>query len=407
MEAKVYKKIRENIMNDLPQESVTFLMSGTDVRKSADAVYPFHANRNFVYATGIEEPLAVLVFDKRFNKEILFLRDVDPFMEKWVGHFMRKEEAQKISGIEDVRYFESFESYFEEVKANAKVIGLDFDHDQVAEEYVASASSMRNLLRKQKVKNIFPILVKNRMVKLPEEVAMIENAIAVTDKAIQGMLSEMKPGANEKDMQARFVYEGQRRHGTEMFDTIVAGGKNATTLHYITNDMTLNNNELVLVDLGICVNHYGADISRTYPINGKFTKRQKEVYESVLTVMKEINQSIKPGISISELNDKSRILLGEACINLGLITDINDVDQYYYHSIGHSLGLDTHDVWLDRDAPLEPGNVITNEPGLYIAEEGIGIRLETDVLVTDTGHRDLAPQIIIEVKEVEDFLANL
>ena len=407
MEAKVYKKIRKNLMRDLPKESVTFIMSGTEIRKSADAVFPFYANRNFVYATGIEEPLAVLVFDKRFDKEILFLRDVDPFMEKWIGHYMRAEEARAISGIEDVRYFEDFEDYFEEVKANANVIGLDFDHDQVGEEYIASAKMMRNLLRKQNVKNIFPVFVKNRMIKLPEEVAKIESAIAVTDLAIQGMLSEMKPGANEKEMEARFIYEGQKRHGTEMFDTIIAGGKNATTLHYISNDMKLNDGDLVLVDLGICVDHYGADISRTYPVNGKFSQRQKEVYNAVLAVMKRITAEMKPGISIAELNALSRQLLGSACIDLGLITDIEDVDQYYYHSIGHSLGLDTHDVWLDREAPLEVGNVITNEPGLYIAEEGIGIRLETDVLVTETGSRDLAPQIIIEIDDIESFIANI
>jgi len=407
MEATVYKKIRQNLMSDLPKDSVSFIMSGTEIRKSADAVYPFYANRNFVYATGIEEPLAVLVFDKRFNKEILFLRDVDPFMEKWVGHYMRAEEAQAISGIDDVRYFEEFDSYFEEVKANANIIGLDFDHDQDAEEYIASAKMMRNVLRKQNVKNVFPVFVKNRMVKLPEEIRKIEEAIAVTDIAIKGMLEEMKPGANEKAMEARFIYEGQKRHGLEMFDTIIAGGKNATTLHYISNDQTLNDHELVLVDLGICVDHYGADISRTYPINGKFSERQKEVYNAVLSVMKEITNAIKPGISIAELNIMSRELLGKACIKLGLIDDIEDVDQYYYHSIGHSLGLDTHDVWSDREAPLVPGNVITNEPGLYIAEEQIGIRLETDVLVTKEGHRDLAPQIMIEVEEVEKFLANI
>lgn len=406
MKAEVYKRIRKNIMQRLPEDSVTFIMSGEELRKSADAVYPFHANRNFVYATGIEEPLAVLVFDRRDDSEHLFLRDVDPFMEKWVGHYMRKEEAYAISQIENIHYMEDFEAFLEEVKANVKTIGLDFDHDQEGENLQASAKTMESFFSGKRIKDVYEIFVRERMVKHPEEVEKIREAVALTNVAIQGMLSEMEPGKNEKEMEARFIYEGAKRHGSEMFDTIIAGGKNAVTLHYIDNNMPLNDGELVLVDLGIMRDHYGADISRTYPINGRFTTRQKEVYQEVLNTMKEITEAVKPGVSLMDLNNLARESLGKACIRLGLITDIEDVDQYYYHSIGHSLGLDTHDVWIDREAPLEAGNVITNEPGLYIAEEGIGVRLETDLLVTEDGCEDLAPEILIEIEDVEEFLAK-
>ncbi len=404
MNKNTYIDLRERFKTSLESEDLVILMSGTQIRKSADGVYPFHANRNFVYLTGIEEPEAVLIINMQKNEEILFLRDIDPFTEKWVGHFLKKEQAQEISGIEDVRYFEDFEDYFESNIESAKRIGLDYDHNHESELFFGSAKAMIEELEGFPLYDVFPNLVECRMIKHPDEVKAIKNAAVITNSAIEAMLSEMKPGANEMDMAARFLYEGQKNFGSLMFDTIVASGKNATVLHYIENNQKLHDGELVLLDLGICVNHYGADISRTYPINGKFTQRQKEVYQEVLNTFKYINKMIAPGISLAELNELAKVSLGEACIRLGLIDDIDDVGRYYYHSIGHSLGLDTHDVWADRERALVPGNVITNEPGLYIAEEGIGIRLETDVLVTDSGNIDLAPQILIEIDDIEAFL---
>ena len=404
MNKETYKDLRRKFKETLQKDDLVVLMSGTEIRKSADGVYPFHANRNFVYLTGIEEPLAVLLINMKTEEEILFLRDIDPDMEKWVGHFMTKEKAQEISGIKDVRYFESFESYFEETIENVKRIGLDYDHNQQTDIYYGSGVAMDEELSGFPLFDVFPNLIKCRMIKHPDEVEAIRFAGEVTNQGIMSMLEEMKPGGNETNMAARFLYEGQKQFGDLMFDSIVAGGKNATVLHYIENNQELNDGELVLLDLGIKVNHYGADISRTFPVNGKFTDRQKEVYQEVLNTFKEINENIKPGISLAGLNDIARVSLGNACIRLGLIEDIEDVGQYYYHSIGHSLGLDTHDVWSDREAILEAGNVITNEPGLYIAEESIGVRIETDVLVTKDGHEDLVPQIIIEIDEIEKNL---
>lgn len=407
MNKETYIELRNKFKETLDENDVVILMSGTDVRKSADAVYPFFANRNFVYLTGIDEQEAVLFIDKEKNEEVLFLRDINPDMEKWVGHFMTKETAQKISGIEDVRYFAEFEPYFDEVTHRAKRIGLDFDQKEPTEKHYTSAKTMQDFLEGYDVFDVFPYLVKCRMVKHTDEIEAIKHAAEVTNQAILKMLKEMKPNNNEADMAARFLYEGQKEHGSLMFDTIVAGGENATVLHYIENNQPLQDGELVLLDLGISVNNYGADISRTFPVNGTYSSRQKEVYNEVLKTFNLINENIKPGVSLKDLNDLAKDSLGEACIRLGLIENKEDVDQYYYHSIGHSLGLDTHDVWTDKLANLEPGNVITNEPGLYIAEEGIGVRIETDLLVTEDGYEDLAPQIIIEIDEIEAYLQNL
>lgn len=404
MDQTVYKKIQKNVMEALPKNTVTFLFSGSLVRKSQDSSYPFHANRNFFYVTGIEEEEAVVVFDKPNDKVILFLRDINPAMEKWVGHYMTNIEAELVSGIEDVRYFEAFDEFVREVLSRDVMIGVDMDHDTLAEKSHGSGLSFAESIDESRIVDIYDILVKQRMVKLPEEVEAIKEAIEVTNQAILAALEEMKPGNNEKDIESRFHYEGSKRFGQPMFDTIIASGANATVLHYVTNNQPLIDGELVLFDLGIKINGYGADISRTFPINGKFTDRQKEVYQVVLDTFHAVNEAIRPGISLKTLNDIAKEYLAEGCIRLGLIENPQDVTRYYYHSIGHSLGLDTHDVWSDREAPLEVGNVITNEPGLYIAEEGIGIRIETDVLVTEESHEDLAPQIIREIDAIEAHL---
>lgn len=402
MNHKTRIKIRKRLIEHMPVHTVTFVFSGLSIRKSADATYPFHANRNFFYATGIEEEGAVLVLDN--GKEILFLRDVDPHMEKWVGHYMRKEEATAISGIKDVRYFEEFDKYLNSVLNRKTRIGLDLDQKQFTEEAYGSAISMSDYVGIERVIDVTEIFVRARMVKFDEEIKAIEDAAEVTHKAIEGMLQMMKPGANENDMAARFLYETNKAHGSLMFDTIMASGKNATILHYIENNQVLNDGDMVLVDLGSCVNGYGADISRTYPINGVYTDRQKEIYNHVLHCFNTINAEAKPGVSLLDLNNRAKELLESSCKELGLKGNLED---YYYHSIGHSLGLDTHDVWADRDFPLEKGNVITVEPGLYIAEENIGVRIETDLVITEDGARDLAPQILSNADDIENYLKTL
>ena len=190
------------------------------------------------------------------------------------------------------------------------------------------------------------------------------------------------------------------------FNTIAATGKNATVLHYVDNNAEMKDGDLILFDLGAQYKYYNANISRTFPVSGKFTARQKEVYNAVLKVNEEIIKTIKPGITTAELNAKANDLLGEACVSLGLLEDKKDFRKYYFHSIGHSLGLDTHDVIIDRNFTFEPGMVYTVEPGLYIPEESIGIRIEDDILVTEDGSINLTKDMIKTVEEIEDFMSR-
>lgn len=405
MNHKTYQDLRTRYFEKMDTPAVTFLFSGVPIRKSADSTYVFQSNRNFTYLTGIEEEAAILVLDSRDQSSTLFIRDIDPFTEKWMGYFIQPEVAKVISGIEDVRFYSEFEEYLEAILKSDVSIGVDFDHDVIHDDLNAGPLTLIEQIEdEERLVDVFPTLMALRMVKHPDEVTAIKHALKVTNDAIEAALRDMAPGKNENDLAARFQYEGMKQGGDLMFDTIMASGANAVVLHYVSNNAPLVDGEMILFDLGIRVNRYGADISRTYPINGVFSDRQRMVYQAVLDCFHAINVAARPGVSLLDLNELAKEHLATSLKKMGLIDKSEDVGEYYYHSIGHSLGLDTHDVWVGRDHLLEAGNVITNEPGLYIKEWGIGVRIETDLLITETGCEDLAPYILKEVEAIESFL---
>ncbi|MFA6647756.1 MAG: M24 family metallopeptidase, partial [Candidatus Izemoplasmatales bacterium] len=254
------------------------------------------------------------------------------------------------------------------------------------------------------IKDLGGLISDMRRIKTKAEVLEIQKAIDYTQKGIEAIWKNAKPGINEAQLEALFEYtikvEGSK--GVS-FDTIVASGKNGTVLHYVENDQKIEDNSLVLLDLGALSNLYAGDISRTFPVNGKFTERQSEFYQMVLDVNKKTIEMIKPGVYVKELNDFARDMLAEGMIRLGKIKEKSEISKYYYHNVSHYLGLDVHDVGT-YSQPLSPGAVITVEPGIYIEEEAIGIRIEDDVLVTSKGHENLSKNIIKEIKDIEDFM---
>lgn len=243
-----------------------------------------------------------------------------------------------------------------------------------------------------------------RMFKNEEEIEEIKKSITITKLGLNRIMKELKNRKNEHQVEADFMHEitlnGSK--GTA-FDTILASGKNSCVLHYEDNNSDLQSGEMLLCDLGAIHNQHGADISRTYPIDGIYTERQKELYNIVLKCNKECIKYIKPGITLRELHKKSLDVLSDECMKIGLIKDKSELSKYYYHNVTHFLGLDTHDVGFST-AKLEPGMVVTVEPGLYISEESIGIRIEDDVLVTESGSLNLSQDIIKEVYEIEEFM---
>ncbi|MBN2300702.1 MAG: Xaa-Pro dipeptidase, partial [Acholeplasmataceae bacterium] len=265
------------------------------------------------------------------------------------------------------------------------------------------AHQIKNLYPHVFVKSNQMILAELRMVKSEEEISQINEAIKITELGLNRIMQNLKPGLKEYEVEAEFKYVLNKNRTIPSFDIIAAGGKNATILHYVDNSSNILDRDLVLFDLGVDYENYCSDITRVYPANGKFTDRQKAVYEVVLKANKETIAWLKPGKTLKEFNDYGKAILIEGAKELGLITEDEEITKYYYHSLGHYLGLDVHDVG-NYSLPIPEGALITIEPGLYIAEEGIGIRIEDDIYVTKDGSINLSKDIIKEVDEIEAYM---
>ena len=411
MKRETIIKRRNELLKENKKGSITVLFSGDLVKRSADSTYPFVVNRNFYYLTNCEEDSLIYIYinTENVSKEILFIKDYNPLEEKWVGKSLTKEEAIHKSGIFIVQPLSQFESIFTRTLARNDVdtIYVDSERDSFkqrlneAEKFTKKLSDSYPHL---KVININQKINLMRTVKSDEEIEEMKNAIEVTREGIEFILKNIKPGRYEYQSAADFEYQCALNNAKLAFDTIVASGKDATILHYVTNQKPLLENDLVLFDLGASVNHYCADISRTFPVSGKFTDRQKTFYTIVLKAQEEVIKAIKPGVTLIQLNEIVRSVYKDECVKANIIESEDQVDQVYYHSVSHSLGLDTHDVGLIEGAVLRPGMVVTVEPGLYSEKESIGIRIEDDVLVTEDGSINLSSSILKSVEEIETYM---
>lgn len=407
MNKEFYQTNRNRVLDKIKDNSILILFSGKAPKKSADENYPFTVNKNFYYLTGIEEEEHILVLSKinGISKECVFIKEVDEVLEKWEGKTIRKEEVYPLCGIEDVKYLGDFNNFIEKVLlANEKInLYLDLEKENYSHNYI---KEIKDKYHNITINNCYRIIGNLRLIKTEEEVNRIRKAIEITIEGVETLMKNAKAGMKEYELEAYFDFICKKNGVKDFaFKTIAASGKNATTLHYVTNDSELKDGDLILFDLGAQYKLYNGDISRTFPINGKFTERQKEVYEAVLRVNEEIIRQMKPGINFIELNKIAKDLIAEECIKLGLIKSKEEVSKYYYHSIGHSLGMDTHDIELDgRDVNFEPGMIYTVEPGIYIEEEGIGIRIEDDILITESGNEVLTKDMIKSVEDIEKFM---
>ncbi|OOM11114.1 aminopeptidase P family protein [Clostridium saccharobutylicum] len=413
MDKDVYKQNRNRFMDKIEDNSIVILFAGNAPKKTGDELYQFTPNRNFYYLTGIQEENHIVVLAKFKEKvsEKLFLKELDLAKEMWTGKTLRDHEGKELSGIEDTVYMNDFYTYINKmIQGTEKVnLYLDLDRESIEEIDTNGISFARNIKNKYPqlvIKNLVSKITELRMIKSKEEIDEMQKAIDITITGVESLMRNAKAGMKEYQLEAYFNFECKTKGVKDFaFRTIAATGKNATTLHYVDNDSELKDGDLILFDLGAQWNCYNGDITRTFPVNGKFTERQKEVYEAVLRVNKAVIEKIKPGVVYKELNTWSRDLIAEECIKLGIIKEKQEVSKYYWHSIGHNLGLDTHDVEPQgRDFVFEEGMVFTVEPGIYIGEEGIGIRIEDDVLVTQNGCEVLTKNMIKEIKEIEEFM---
>ena len=418
IDANEYAYRRNRVLEKLPDGSISLFFAGVGVKCSADENFDFVVNKNFYYLTGIEQDNSVLMLVKADGEtnSYLFIDEKDEKVEKWLGIKLTTEEARDISGIDnvlirtsfdgklsaalssDMTYFGKIDTIFLDLEKDLKIGDSQFTTD--LKDKLSSAYPQL------KVEDNHKIVMKLRMIKSQAEIDMIREAISTTDVALKNVLKELRPGMFEYNL--RNIFEFTVREDVNAgiaFHSIVAGGINATILHYPHAKELLNDGELVLLDVGAAKSYYCADISRTYPISGKFSALQRKIYQIVLDCNKQTAKFIRPGINLKEVQMFAQNYLAEECAAQGLIPSKDRIRDVYYHSVSHHLGLDTHDS-EERDSMLEPGMIITCEPGLYFKEFGIGVRIEDDILITDNGSECLSKDVIKEIEDIERILIS-
>lgn len=410
---KEFKERRAKLYNQLNDGSVLVLYAGVSKKSSADENYDFIANRNFYYLTNIEQEGSILLVTKSDDiiTEYLFISEYDEVIEKWTGRRITTEEACKKSGINNILYLNSFDAQLGMVLDRKTHVYGNYDNfylDLEKENKVGESTTTTEIKERLEANysylhflDVYNIITELRGIKTVQEIEELKDAVSKTNIGLCKMLKTIKPGLFEYQLSSLFFYTAQDLDYSFLsFPSIVASGVNATILHYPNPMGKLKDGDLVLFDVGVKNNGYCGDISRTYPINGKFTEQQKLIYNIVLECNKMIIKTVKPGLTLVDLNEKATQYLARRCLETGLIQTLDDIHKVYYHSVSHHIGLDCHDP-IDRTIPLVSGNIISDEPGLYFKDLGIGVRIEDDILVTDDGCYCLSGNIIKEVNDIE------
>ena len=411
---------RANLMARLPEKSVAVFTANEPMPRNGDQFYPFRQQSDFFYLTGIDAENAFLILSPNNPteqyREVLFIEPYDEVKATWQGEMMDVKQAKEISGIETVKSSDEFYAVLNDIA----LTGCDtiFMNTYEYPKYECNVETIQQRFVK-KIKELYPlhqfrrtapILNELRMIKSKEEFDITQDACNITAKAFRRCLETVKPNRYEYQIQAEIEYIFKLNNASgHAYAPIVAGGKNGCCLHYSKNDDILNDGDLLLFDIGCEYKNYSSDLSRTIPVNGKFTERQKECYSAVLRVMKKITKLYKVGGTINEINQTTYRLMEQEMIKLGLFTaedvEKQDPDQplyrkYLMHGMSHHIGLDVHDS-VDKYKPFQPGMILTCEPGIYIREEGIGIRIENDLLITEGEPVNLFEGLPIEIEEIE------
>ena len=396
-----FRRNRDKVYSTLNEGDAVILFAGNAPTKRGDEKYFFTPDRNFYYLTGIDRENFIFFMANILGErqEYLYIEPSNEKEAKWIGEVLSAKEAKSISGIDNIKYIDSFFDSVAEQKKRISTFFVDATRGEKDETIEKSCQG-------KEVKDISLILANFRTIKEPEEIKLIEDAVEITRLGIEEMMKNARPNIMEYEIEAYYDYI-LKKNGVKdkAFQTILASGRNGTILHYGQNDKKVVDGSLVLVDAGAQVGWYNGDISRTFPANGKFSERQKLVYNIVLNGQKHVLDMIKPKVPMPSLNEALKDYYFEELSKIGLVKTKEDVSKYYYHNVGHFLGALTHDVG-DRTTELKEGMVLTVEPGLYIEEWEIGIRIEDDILVTKNGYRNLSEKMIKTVDEIETFMAG-
>lgn len=424
LDRQLFIENRSRFIAKMKPNSIAIFVSNDEMPRSADATYTWRQNPDLYYLTGIDQEQTILVlFPDSPNprqREILFLRKTNEHIAVWEGHKYTKEEGKAASGIDNVQWVDSFDSTLHVLMTYAETLYLNQnDHDRANTQvpYLEQrfATKMISTYPLHRIERSAPIMHELRSIKSPIEVEAMQHACSITEKALRRVLGFVKPGVMEYEIEAEITHEFLRNRASgHAYYPIIASGPSACVLHYVENNRVCKDGDLILMDFGAEYANYMSDLTRTIPVSGRFTARQRAVYDAVLRVMKYATSMLRPGTLFDDYNKEVGLAMEEELIKLGLLDAAEVRNQspesplykkYFMHGTSHYLGLDVHDVGY-RYARMKAGMVFTCEPGIYIPEEGIGIRLENDILLTEDGNIDLMANIPLEADEIESLMAE-
>ncbi len=423
LDSQIFIKNRQRFIAEMQPQSIAIINSNDELPTNGDAFHKFQQNADLYWLTGIEQEDTMVILypdnpDPKY-REVLVLVRPNELKEKWDGHRFRKDEAFAVSGISTVVWLDSLDALLQPWIHDASNIYLNTNENNRKSSLVP----VRDYRYAEELRNRYPlhhylraavIFKKLRSVKSPEEVKVIQQAIDITEKTFRRLLQFIRPGVWEHEIHAEILHEFLRnRADGEAYGSIIASGDRARILHYIFNNQECKDGELILMDFGAAYGGYNADLTRTVPVNGRFTARQREVYNACLDLHNYAKSILRPGLTIAKYHDMMGVEAGKQFVKIGLLKeeDIKNQDpeapayrKYLYHGISHHLGVGVHDLGPSFFQPIPENSVMTIEPGIYIEEEKMGIRIENNVWLTAGGNVDLMKNIPITADEIESLM---
>lgn len=422
LSSELYQYNRKRFIREMKPGTIAIINSNDQMPRSGDQYFPFRQNAGMFYLSGIDQEESMLLLfpdcPREGHKEVLLIKRTNEHIAVWEGHKYTKEEARAVSGIEKVYFLDEAEVMLNEMILLSEGIYLNINENDrfispVEHRDLRYARSIQQSYPAHTIYRAQPILKKLQMVKSQWEIDVLQHCVDITGNAFRRVLDFVKPGVWEYEVEAEIIHEFIRSGTTgHAYQPIIGSGKNACVLHYIENNQQCKDGDMLLMDFGCEYANYNADLTRTIPVNGVFTDRQRAVYNAVHRVLVEARALLVPGNTIDELNKEVGKIMESELLGLGLISR-SDIDKqpedkpaykkYFMHGTSHHLGLDVHDL-MGRYEPFRAGMIFTCEPGIYILEENLGVRLENDILITDNGPVDLFKNIPIDAEEIEELM---